>query len=41
MRSDSIFLSIDDKHKVKVGEPNVPVPGAEQGHQVVFPDMSY
>ena len=28
-KEHSVFLSIDDKHKVKVGEPNCPVAAAE------------
>ena len=30
-------VSIDDKHCVKVGEPNFPVASAERGHQVIIP----
>ena len=37
MRNHSIFLSIDDKHKVKIGEPDVPVASAECGRQVIVP----
>ena len=29
------FLSIDDKHRIKVGEPNFPVAATEQGRRVV------
>ena len=32
-----VFLSIDDKHRVKVGEPDLPVASAEHGHQVIVP----
>ena len=35
MREYSVFLSIDDKHKVKVGEPDLPVTSAERGRQVI------
>jgi len=32
---NTAFLSIDEKHKIKVGEPNFPVAAAERGRQVV------
>ena len=28
------FISIDDKHKIKIGEPNCPVASAERGRRV-------
>lgn len=34
VREHSLFLSIDDKHKIKVGEPNFPVAAAERGRRV-------
>ena len=33
-REESLFISIDDKHKIKVGEPNCPVASAERGRRV-------
>ena len=33
-KDHSVFLSIDDKHKIKVGEPNCPVAAAERGRRV-------
>lgn len=35
LRSYAIFACLDDKHKVKVGEPNCPVAAAERGRQVL------
>ena len=29
------FLSIDDKHKIKIGEPGFPVAAAERGKRVI------
>ena len=37
MRQHAVFLSIDDKHRVKIGEPDLPVASAERGRQVVVP----
>ena len=37
MRNHSIFLSIDDKHKVKIGEPDVPVASDERWRPVIVP----
>ena len=35
-RDYSFFLCMDDKqHCLKIGEPGVPVAGAERGHQVL------
>ena len=34
VRVYSLFISIDDKHKIKVGEPNNPVASAERGRRV-------
>lgn len=31
---NSTFLSIDDKHRIKIGEPNFPVAAAERGRRV-------
>ena len=33
-REESLFINIDDKHKIKVGEPNCPVASAERGRRV-------
>ena len=33
-REYSSFISIDDKHRIKVGEPNNPVASAERGRRV-------
>ena len=35
VRESSLFACIDDKHKVKVREPNFPVASAERGRQVL------
>ena len=37
MRNHAAFVSLDDKHRVKVGEPNFPVASAERGRQVIIP----
>ena len=37
MRDHAVFLSIDDKHRVKIGEPDFPVASAERGRQVIVP----
>ena len=34
-RDYSIFLSIDDKHRVKVGEPNFPVAAVKLGKELI------
>ena len=34
-RDISAFVCLDDKHKVKIGEPGHPVAAAERGRQVV------
>jgi len=34
-RDECMFLCIDDKHKIKVGEPGFPVASAERGRQVI------
>ena len=34
-RRSSVFACLDDKHKVKVGEPGFPVAAAERGRQVL------
>ena len=34
LRDFCAFVCLDDKHKVKVGEPNCPVVAAERGRQV-------
>ena len=34
-RDLAIFVSLDDKHRIKVGEPNYPVAAAERGRRVL------
>ena len=34
-RESTLFLCLDDKHRVKVGEPGAPVAAAERGKQVL------
>lgn len=34
-RDCSMFVSLDDKHRIKVGEPNYPVAAAERGRRVL------
>ena len=33
-REHSLFISLDDKHKIKVGEPSCLVASAERGRRV-------
>ena len=40
IRESAIFACIDDKHKIKVGEPNFPVASAERGRQVLVLSQS-
>ena len=35
MRKYSSFFCLDDKHRIKVGEPNFPVAATERGRQVL------
>lgn len=35
LQSSAIFACLDDKHNVKVGEPNCPLAAAERGRQVL------
>ncbi len=35
VREHSHFFSIDDKHKIKIGEPKYPVDAAERGRRVL------
>jgi hypothetical protein len=35
IREHCCFVSIDDKHKVSIGEPNYPVAAAERGRRVL------
>lgn len=35
-REQSVFVCMDDKHRVKVGEPNYPVAAAERGRRVLI-----
>ena len=41
-RDSSLFLCLDDKHRIKVGEPGTPVAAAERGKQVLvhIPEFS-
>ena len=41
IRESASFACIDDKHKVKIGEPNFPVASAERGHQVLVVSQSH
>ena len=34
-RDFSVFACIDDKYRIKVGEPGVPVAAVERGRQVI------
>ena len=40
MRENAVFACIDDKHRIKVGEPDFPVASAERGGQVIVPSGS-
>ena len=31
----AVFVSLDDKHRIKIGEPNYPVAAAERGRRVL------
>ena len=33
--SNCLFMSLDDKHRIKVGEPGYPVASAEHGRRVI------
>ena len=35
VREYCLFYCLDDKHRIKVGEPDVPVAAAERGHCVL------
>lgn len=35
LRDKATLVSMDDKHKVKCGEPNYPIAAAERGKQVI------
>ena len=35
LRDNSVFLSLDNKHRMKVGEPGFPVAAAERGRRVL------
>ena len=35
LRDVCSFVSLDDKHKVKIGEPNYPVAAAERGKRII------
>ena len=39
-RQYSVFASMDDKHRIKVGEPNYPVAAAERGRRVIVAEKS-
>ena len=34
-RNLSSFICIDDKHRIKIGEPGYPVAAVERGRQVI------
>ena len=40
-RQYSMFISIDDKHRIKVGEPGYPVAAAERGRRVPVREDEY
>ena len=40
MKDFAVFVSIDDKHRIKVGEPDCPVASAERGRQVLVGSQS-
>ena len=40
MQQQCVFVCIDDKHRIKIGEPNFPVASAERGHQVIVGTQS-
>ena len=40
MQQQCVFVCIDDKHRVKIGEPNCPVASAERGRQVIVGTQS-
>lgn len=35
LRNHSMFISLDDKHRIKIGEPGFPVAAAERGKKVI------
>ena len=35
VRDHAIFVCIDDKHRIKVGEPDAPVSSAERGRHII------
>ena len=39
LRDHSVFVSLDDKHRIKVGEPGFPVAAAERGRRVLSMPM--
>ena len=41
MRDVSVLVCVDDKHRVKVGEPSCPVAAAERGRQVIVHGRSF
>ena len=40
VRDHAVFVCLDDKHKIKVGEPESPVAAAERGQQVIVPTQA-
>ena len=40
VRDYAVFVCLDDKHKIKVGEPHSPVAAAERGRQVIVPTQA-
>ena len=35
LRSECLFVCLDDKHRIKIGEPGFPVAAAERGRRVI------
>ena len=35
LRDECLFICLDDKHRLKVGEPGFPVAAAERGRRVI------
>lgn len=35
LKDHSVFVSLDDKHRIKVGEPGYPIAAAERGRRVL------
>ena len=41
LRKYCTFISLDDKHKIKIGEPGYPVAAAERGRRVPVREDEY